>query len=94
MVMSLIKVLLSGLPQAGGFGSPPKIPVTLRINVDLPQPESAARPMTTTLSSAAWTRTEFLSAILVAFGAFTAIDPINGDATFKEPALKLFVVAR
>jgi len=31
--MSEISVLLSGLPPAGGFGSPPKIPVTRRMNV-------------------------------------------------------------
>merc|ERR1719460_1526087 len=41
-----MRVLLSGFPPFGGSGSPPKSWVTLRMKVDLPHPESAARPMT------------------------------------------------
>ena len=40
---------------------PPKMPVTRRMKVDLPQPESAARPITTVLSAARTTTTRLLS---------------------------------
>lgn len=52
MVVSLIRVLESGLPPLGGSAAPPKTLVSRRMKVLLPQPESAAKPMTTVLTSA------------------------------------------
>ena len=43
----LISVLLSGLPPAGGLALPPNRLVMRRMNVLLPQPLSAARPIST-----------------------------------------------
>jgi hypothetical protein len=42
-----MSVLLSGLPPAGGFELPPNKLVMRRMNVLLPQPLSAARPIKT-----------------------------------------------
>lgn len=47
MVVSEINVFESGLPPSGGVALPPNKLVMRRMNVDLPHPESAARPMTT-----------------------------------------------
>ena len=58
MVMSDSRVLDSGLPPSGAEGEPPNTEVMRRMKVDLPQPESAARPITTGLASAFTTRAE------------------------------------
>ncbi len=47
VVVSLIRVLESGFPPLGGVAAPPKMLVNLRMNVLFPQPESAAKPITT-----------------------------------------------
>ena len=47
MVVSEINVFESGLPPSGGVALPPNKLVMRRMNVDLPHPESAARPITT-----------------------------------------------
>ncbi len=47
VVVSLISVLESGFPPLGGVAAPPNTLVNLRINVLFPQPESAAKPITT-----------------------------------------------
>ena len=48
--MSETSVLVSR-PMSSSFDSPPKIEVSRRMNVDLPQPESAATPITTGFTS-------------------------------------------
>jgi len=50
VVMSEMSVLVSR-PIGRHFDSPPKMEVRRRMKVDLPQPESAATPMTTAESS-------------------------------------------
>lgn len=52
MVVSLISVFESGLPPFGGSAAPPKTLVRRLMKVLLPQPESAARPITTVFASA------------------------------------------
>ena len=47
--MSETRVFVSR-PMSRSFDSPPKIEVMRRMKVDLPQPESAATPMTTAIS--------------------------------------------
>ena len=45
--MSEISVFESGFPPSGGVALPPNSDVMRRMNVDLPHPESAAKPMIT-----------------------------------------------
>ena len=71
-------MLLSGLPPAGGFGLPPNTLVIRRMNVDLPQPESAARPIT----MVAVTRTQrgrpYAAGLAAAVGRMDAV-PLKDD---------------
>jgi hypothetical protein len=68
VVVSEMSVFESGLPPSGGDALPPNSEVMRRMKVDLPQPESAARPMTTGPSRAART-TVFTRAARVLTGA-------------------------
>ena len=70
-----MRVFESGLPPSGGVALPPKREVMRRMKVDLPQPESAARPMTTGPSAFAEVTTLRRAARVLVGAASFALEP-------------------
>ena len=64
-----------GVAALGGVALPPKREVMRRMKVDLPQPESAARPMMTGPSRAAWVTTLRRTARVLVGAASFALEP-------------------